>query len=75
MSIQLTVVSAALGVAVVAFALLNPQIDVEFSAAFFAYKGNTLGLALVLLALLSVSYASRRLIERIRRSKLRRGGK
>ncbi len=72
MSIQLALVSAALGVAVIAFALINPQLEVEFSAAFFAYKGNTLGLGLVLLTLLLVSYASRRLIGRIRRTKLRR---
>jgi len=44
------------GIAVIAFAVLNPNLEVEFSALLIAYRGNTLGLGLVLFALAFCGY-------------------
>lgn len=65
MKIAVPIALAVLGLCVVGFAVLNPQLDVQFTAAFVEYRGNTLGLGLVLLTLILAGLGSREVIKRI----------
>lgn len=65
MTVRATILGSAFGAAIVTFAALNPGLEVQFSAAFIEYRGNTLGLSLVLLTVLGVGVASRSFLGRI----------
>ena len=67
-----TIAFGSLSLAVIGFAALNPQLEVHFSAGFVEYRGNTLGLALVLLTLTAAGFASRAVVKKLAGTRHRR---
>jgi uncharacterized membrane protein YidH (DUF202 family) len=55
--------------AIIVFAIMNPNTEVEFSALMIAYRGNLLGLALVLVALAVVSFGLRAWMNQFRHNR------
>jgi hypothetical protein len=55
--------------AIIVFAIVNPNTEVEFSALMIAYRGNILGLAMVLVALAALSLGLRVWLKRLRHTR------
>jgi uncharacterized membrane protein len=59
MRVVFVVFGVVLTTAIIVFAIANPDTEVEFSALMIAYRGNLLGLAMVLIALAVLSFGLR----------------
>jgi hypothetical protein len=72
MRVMFVVVGLALTIAIIVFAIANPKADVEFSALMIVYRGNLLGLAMVLIAFAAFSFGLRVWIKRLHDKQLKR---
>lgn len=72
MRVVFVVFGVVLTIAIIVFAIANPDTEVEFSALMIAYRGNLLGLAMVLVALAVFSFGLRVSLKQLRQTRAKR---